>query len=528
MTIQGGISTLQGVRYEVQAVLYEIPELIEGKIKTLRYQPLSSALLPNEEIKKIFTDDYSFADSKGIVHFCQAKHNYVNPDWTIRRLLREGVIQQFLQQHHQTPAGILRLVSNLPAQRLQNLAECAKRAISPAELIGSLNDQGTTDAKVIISEINVDESELWMMLQKVQCVHLTEESIDRMLTHYISDRYRDGEKFILVIKNFIENNPGRAITKSDIEEELGKKGLFILAKTSTKEIMRVFCEVSGGLRLYRSKIQGIHIERKETSVLYDWVISHSGDSPVALLLDSAGTGKSVIMHDLLRKFEDNDVPVLAIKADSLTNVSEETQLRTALNLPDTPEALLSSISKDAIAVLLIDQLDALSSTFARNQECLDLMIRLISRVTRIENIRIVVSCRDFDRRFDPKLRQMSCQEFRIKPLEQPEIEPVLKTINAKWGELTSREQQLLATPQHLLLYTDVVKEALSRGKSRESFSTVQDLYHELWNLKILNTKHCAANMQQLQNAIYVLVDNINATQVPIQPISVLGVCPSNN
>ena len=46
-----------------------------------------------------------------------------------------------------------------------------------------------------------------------------------------SGRYSDVEKFALVLKDVIEQSPGKALTKDVIEEELEKKGLFRLPLT---------------------------------------------------------------------------------------------------------------------------------------------------------------------------------------------------------------------------------------------------------------------------------------------------------
>ena len=58
----GGISTLKGVRYEVQFGVYRMPDLLEGHLTAVRYQPPTSALSANQIPGRIFVDDYSVLD----------------------------------------------------------------------------------------------------------------------------------------------------------------------------------------------------------------------------------------------------------------------------------------------------------------------------------------------------------------------------------------------------------------------------------------------------------------------------------
>ncbi len=521
MSSQGGIATLNGIRYEIKVVLYEIPRLLRGEIKTLRYQPLSSALEPSQTPKTIFTDDMSFLDGTGQNYYCQAKHNTKDADWTILRLINEGVLEQFLRQYRNTPECRLRLTSNLPAQPLNGLAEYARQAISTKEFTSNWTQQIEKDCKCISENLKADCGELWEMLKKVECIHLTNDTADRYIWDYACQQYQAPEKFISVIKDLIENNPSAIINYEKIQKKLEDNGLYHMSVISEKDILNEFQKASGTLRLYRSNIQGVHLERPETNHLFEWIKTTSESNQVAFLIDIAGSGKSVIMKDLLERLEKEGMPVLAIKADTLSSITNEDQLKSALNISDSPEAMLSLTGKDKTAVMLVDQLDALSQTFARSQDCLDLMIRLIGRVARIRNVRIVVSCRDFDRKFDPKLRQVTGQEFTIKPLDRPQIEEVLTKIKIKYEKLTSKELELLKNPQHLLSYTEVVSEKILRNEAIESFATIQDLYHELWNLKVAHARNCPVDTSELQDTIYALVDNINATQQIHQPISVL-------
>lgn len=518
MTNQGGLSTLQGVKYEIKAVLHEIPRLLRDEIKTIRYQPLSTALTSQSPPQKIYTDDYSYCDSVDNNFYCQAKTNKADRDWTIKNLIGRGVISQFYQQFKSLPNCKLNFVSNLPAQRLNNLTEFAKQAISLEEFKATFTQQRKSDFESLSGDLKIEDLSLWEFLKQISCIHLTEAMMDRIIFDYASNNYKDANKFVMSVTQFIENNPSVLIDKETIIRELQRNGLFELPKLKTEEIIKIFYQASSILRNYPSEIQGVHIKRNETNQLFKWAMKEDGDS-ISTLMDSAGTGKSVIMHDLLCKLEEVKIPVLGIKADFLSDLPDESDLLQALNTSDSLESLFSLVSKNNKAILLIDQLDALSHTFARNQKCLDIFLRLIYRISSIENVCVVLSCREFDKKYDPKLRQISSYECKINPLGKQQVQEVLNRVNVQWEQLTPKEQDLLINPQILSIYIEVISSLRKKGKKREPFESIQDLYNELWNIKI-SSSPSDINTESILFVINALVDVIQNTQLLSQPVSI--------
>lgn len=526
MTQHGGISTLTGVRYEVQFGVYKIPDLLEGHLSAIRYQPLTSAISPNQLPQKTFVDDYLVQDAKGDKSFFQVKQNAKDASWTINRLINEGVLDQFWNQHCSEPQSNKVFVSNIPAPRLRNLADLARRSTSLVEFEQTLSRQMKSDSERIIKKLGIAMQDLWSLMKAVDFNLLIEEQTRTRIADYAAERYSDPDKFALVLKALIETSAGHALTRDIVIKHLEDNKLFRLPISLTRDVQEIFRQASGSLRAYKSDILGVHIPRKETEELEQWIKTTVKECPVAFLLDVAGTGKSVILHDLLEKLENQAMPVLAVKADSLIGITNAVALQAKLNLPASPESLLAAAARNTIAVLLIDQLDALSLTFSRNQDCLSTIIDLIGRAISIPNVRVVVSCRSFDRKFDPVLKQIrSTDEFSIKPLDKSQIEQVLDRLGVAWEELTSREQNLLTNPHHLETFASVVDEVDKRGITRHSVSTVQDLYNSLWDTKIINPGASSVSANQLQVGIYRLVEAIHRSQELQQPVSLLDDMP---
>ena len=526
MSQHGGISTLKGVRYEVQFGVYKMPDLLEGYLTAVRYLPPTSALSSDQLPQKVFVDDYSVLDAGEKRSFFQLKHNSKDASWTINRLISEGVLQQFWKQHYMEPECNLFFISDIPAPNLKSLAEQARQSISLEEFEQTLNEQMRNDSQQIINKLEINLQDIWLLMKAVDFILLTEAQMQTRILDYAGGCYSDPEKFALVLKDLIEKTAGSLLSKDLLEKHLVEKGLFRLPISLTEDIATILRQASGSLRAYKSDIIGVHILRGETEKLEQWIKTTTKERPVAFLLDIAGTGKSVILHDLLERLESQDVSVLAIKADSLTGVTNAATLKDQLSLPASPESLLAAAAKNAIAVLIIDQLDALSLTFSRNQECLNTIIDLIGRAISIPNVRVVVSCRAFDRRFDPILKQIhSTDEFSIEPLDKNQIQQVLDCISIAWEELTKREQALLTNPHHLGTFASVVIEVNRRGTPRSPVNTIQDLYDSLWNTKILNPRKSSISSGQLQYAINRLADAMHRSHDLQQPVPILDDLP---
>ena len=363
------------------------------------------------------------------------------------------------------------------------------------------------------------------MLCKASCEQYTEERIYARIRDFTLDRYGDSKKFVAVVKEFIERKPGLLIDRDILCEHLNEMGLFRLPMTLQEDVGTVCYRASSDLRAHLANIAGIHIPRDETNALEVWLDSLGSGKGVAALLDVAGSGKSVILHDLLTSLEARNIPVLAIKADKLL-IGHETAgnkaMQEVLRLPAEPESLLAAMTrKRGRAVLIIDQLDALSMTFARDSQLLDRMLSMISRAAAIDGVAVVFSCRGFDRHFDPKIRTLAVvREIPIKPLVQEQIELVLNQIDVDWKSLSAQEKLLLQQPQHLDLFARINSENRKQGRVRHNIASVQDLYDELWNLVVARPPVGKATPEQTKAAVIAMADEIERTKCVSQPLSI--------
>ena len=112
--------------------------------------------------------------------------------------------------------------------------------------------------------------------------------------------------------------------KDRIIEQHGDRNVAIIAENGSKvevnqSLMQTSADVSRPLEIHGSKIGDSHIDRKETKELLEWV--HIEQEPkdenkrITLLLGAAGSGKSVIMKDVLLALQkEQKCEVIALKS----------------------------------------------------------------------------------------------------------------------------------------------------------------------------------------------------------------------
>ena len=276
---------------------------------------------------------------------------------------------------------------------------------------------------------------------------------------------------------------------------------------SQEQIIERFNLASVDLQSYNNLFGGTyHIDRTETDQLYNWILGdlQANETPIAILAGDAGSGKSVIFKDLFGKLVSNNIPVLGIKADRLI-VQNIGELNEELELGDTIESIFKSLSNlDQTFVLLVDQIDALSQSLSSNRNPLNTYHRIIQRLSQLQNIRIVISCRIYDLDYDPLLKDYkSKKKIKVSPLPIEDVETVLFKLNKQLPLHSEKIKDFLRIPLHLQLYTK-----LSNPEKMGETITQQSLYDEIWTEFILTKP--GVNQIDSQNLIHAIENFANS------------------
>lgn len=250
----------------------------------------------------------------------------------------------------------------------------------------------------------------------------------------------------------------------------------LIVESGTRQYQS-FEDASSSLRNVWAYVgQDYHIERKETKILYEWLkqeVDVTKKENVALLLGGPGQGKSVILHDLLIRLEREGASVLGLKSDMLFD-SSDSDINEKLQVGVSVQSAIKREANEKQVVLLVDQIDALSSTLSSDRRPLSAINALITDVLTNPNVRVIISCRPYDLEYDSSLeRYRHCKSIVVGKLSKDEILHALNTVGLNIESISPQLIELLGVPQNLFLF--------ARLKKRDFSAISQNsLYDALW------------------------------------------------
>ena len=270
-------------------------------------------------------------------------------------------------------------------------------------------------------------------------------------------------------------------------------------KKSTEEVMTESRSAFQRINTYFHDLKDSFVERKEIDILCKWVKEglQEKESCVKLLVGNAGMGKSVVIKKVIQRLNADSIRCFAIKADKLqtpVGYSSNEHLELLRNT-------FSSLIQEKRAVLIIDQIDALSQYINSDRSKLEnitALIKLFSDDKNMRNVRIIVSCRSFDLDFDPKLSLLGREpQIKLGLLSKEDVEKVLDRLKVGlYKELDDKTKTVLQTPQHLNLFCRVY----AKNKKKEYYS-ITELYDELW-LQTIGLAESKINKEAAERILY--------------------------
>lgn len=252
---------------------------------------------------------------------------------------------------------------------------------------------------------------------------------------------------------------------------------------------------SSSLKIEKNEFDDIpdsHLEREETQLLLDWISrpaeldKFDQELNICMLAGNAGKGKTVILKDLYDALTIQGIAVLGLKADKLQSSNLlELQHKIGLSVPVVQFVDLCKVKHEKV-VILIDQIDALSQSMSADRNYLEVFRSLIEKFTHDPNVRIIISVRIFDLHYDPSLRvYKNIKTITVAPLKDELILQQLEKLGIHRSQVNAKLLTLLRTPNHLNIFSRIAK---SKGDIL-SVNSLQDLYTELWRIKVANIPH---------------------------------------
>ena len=230
-------------------------------------------------------------------------------------------------------------------------------------------------------------------------------------------------------------------------------------------------------------IRGILIRRKLAEEVVNKIQNSSGPLDI-LITSAAGGGKSGCLCQIVEELQAAGVPVLAFRLDRIEPVASSIPLGEKLGLGESPAVVLTDAYPAQPVVLVLDQLDCVSSTSGRHPDFFDTVAALRDEVLGLRMVRqihLVLACRKFDFEHDHRLKQLLSKDqspTELGEFTSEEVKVVIAGEGGDFSKLTRQQQTMLLLPQNLSLFVDA---GLARAEN--SFTTPKELCDAYWTVK---------------------------------------------
>lgn len=543
MARKGGPSTLAGVDYQILYTASRFAEAItQDSITSLRPEAqlvesqlnASSQVSLNESAAPA-VDDLTVAHHAAPTEYVSLKHQAGQAFWNAAQLISRGILDDFFQQHQQDPSAQLFLVSQSPAEpalrdcvdRAENLApqQVASLEAGPLAVYQKLADY----LRAHYMPTATSDAALLRFLSQITFITWSEEQLNEVMQLRLQAHTTDAPAAARVLYNYAmqAGKQQERVTPAAIRAELTRQGQPLILPPAHAEVLEQLEAVGSILAAVPATIgqqPGHHIPRSEVAGLVEWVLTplplvRSSEERAAqrsrIVTGGAGVGKTVVLRDLYQALRQQHVPVLALKADRIKGASKGALLadirENGLHIP-LQQALAVVATPERPAVILIDQLDALSMCLGAERGLLNSYTELLNDLQKLSHARFILSCRTFDLKHDPELAPFrAAEQLEIGQLTTEQVAEALQAASAGTiASLSPAVVRLLQTPLHLAIYCTLDPEA----RLGESATSLQGLYDKLLHEYLLSPRRLSAatGTKRVKDFLYSLAKAMNKHQ----------------
>jgi hypothetical protein len=481
MPLQGPTSSKYGERFEGKWTVLQILDLLRSRATSITIVPP-------------FDDGCEFSVCKDdITEYHQVKRQNSAGQWSLSLLSSIGVLSYFKTKISH-PNYKCVFVSVNSANQLRELSERARSATSFADFekdfLRAKEWRGDFNELCKIWQMQQEEKQVFEYLKRIIIRTIDETTLLDDIVNKIEPLIEGNPlNAVDVLAQFALDNLNKRLSPYDVWAHLEGNNRGFRRKnwansehvlSAVTDLQHQYCESLKG-----ELISATSYSRSIAEKMIDSLINLSIGQKGVIITGEAGVGKSVVILQIIQQLQMAKWPFLPFRINSITPVTQPSDLGEQLGLPDSPVHILYAISADKPALLIIDQLDAISMVSGRNPQFFDTIQHLLNQTIDYQNIRILIACRKFDLENDFRLKDLTgekgfLKEFEVKRLDKEQVSEVIRGLGIDPSKVSEAQFSLLSLPVHLKLLSHLIKES---GLKELTFLTSKDLFDRFWDYK---------------------------------------------
>ncbi len=478
MPLKGGAADKWGNRFEGRWTVRQLIEVMTGRAEWLWLEPPGDAGEGCEFVLR---------RSSGDEHHQVKRQHADTGRWTIGRLKTKGVLDHLLGKLASDAAARSVFVSMDAVEGLRELSERAAAAQDAAlfadEFAGTSGSIKAHYANFLEKAGIASDDIAWDRLRRLEMTAISEgflkHTVELVLDSLLGS---DGANALAVLGDYLLERTHQKVLPEAVWAHLAERGFRRTDWGRDPHLAQNAHEATDSYigSLDDRGFDGQFVARSEAGDVMELL---RGGTERVWVKGVAGVGKSEVVRQLVDAIrEEPEWSVLGLRVDGL---AAGTGIQEQLKLLGPPVEMLEHIARerDSVAVLLIDQLDAVSSLSGRRVELFEPVRRLMQLAAHAPHVRVVVVCRAFDLQADERLQALPDKDadgaVEVGRLEDDEVGSVLLKAAPKSPPPSAALLTLLSLPLHLRLYL----ECLTMGDAPTAATTRMHLFDRYWTLK---------------------------------------------
>lgn len=394
MVQRGGTADKVGNDYEALWTVLRICDLLDDTALAIRFEP------PGVDGAELRIDD--------IVGKCfdQVKFRSGNP-WSVHALVKDGVLTKLTNQY--AAGARVQLVLSNGSPDFEKLVSKAKSSETLEEF------RSATEKEPNLGELaaawETDEAGVWGNLRRTSVNSSRFDYLkDMVLVRLDKLVLGSPETVCALLKTWASGAQQQTLTGPILWNWLEAAGHLPQPRvgdpTNSLAVRRSLKRYLSSVKAYESNF-GM-VERGEGRHLIQ--VLEDSDSPGLIIVHGrAGTGKSSVAAVAAEHMANAGVHVAAIRLDGIPpGIATADQLGKWSDLVGSPVVVLSRLTrKGSKALLLIDQLDAVSEYSGRMPQSFSAVDELVREADKLGNVRVLLVSRTVDMEHDHRIRRLA-------------------------------------------------------------------------------------------------------------------------